>query len=534
MKTFDLGAVTAYALAVEHGFEGTEEEWLASLKGDRGDQGVPGKFEDLTEEEKETLRGYPGYTPQKGVDYVDGETPHIGDNGNWFVGEEDTGKPSRGEDGQDGYTPQKGVDYFDGNDGYTPVKGVDYWTPTEQKEVTDAVNAANNAADEIRQARENGEFDGEDGRDGYTPQKGVDYSDGKDGTSVTHEWNGTRLRVTSASGTTEADLKGDPGTGITILGSYDTEDALRAAHATGKPGDGYMVSGDLYVWSEEKNDWDNVGRIKGEPGQDGYTPVKGVDYFDGKDGQDGHTPVKGVDYWTEAEQKAVSDAVSAANTAAGAANTAAGNANNAADAANTAAGAAETAVGNANEAAGNANAAAEEIRQAKANGEFDGEDGKDGYTPVKDKDYFDGKDGVSVTHSWNGTTLTVTSASGTTSADLKGEKGDSIKGDPGYTPQKNVDYFDGQNGKDGTSVTVSSVTESTEDGGTNVVNFSDGKKVNIKNGSKGSKGDKGDPYTLTDTDKNTIAAAVKASLTKENWTFTLEDGSPVTKAVYVG
>lgn len=35
-----------------------------------------------------------------------------------------------------------------------------------------------------------------------------------------------------------------------------------------------------------------------------------------------------------------------------------------------------------------------------------------------------GKDGVSCTHSWNGTTLTVTSASGTSSADLKGEKGD--------------------------------------------------------------------------------------------------------------
>lgn len=62
-----------------------------------------------------------------------------------------------------------------------------------------------------------------------------------------------------------------------------------------------------------------------------------------------------------------------------------------------------------------------------------------------------GKDGVSVTHSWDGTTLTVTSASGTSSADLKGEtgatgargiqgeKGD--KGANGYTPVKGVDYW---------------------------------------------------------------------------------------------
>lgn len=35
-----------------------------------------------------------------------------------------------------------------------------------------------------------------------------------------------------------------------------------------------------------------------------------------------------------------------------------------------------------------------------------------------------GKDGISATHEWNGTTLTITSASGTSSADLKGAKGD--------------------------------------------------------------------------------------------------------------
>lgn len=43
-------------------------------------------------------------------------------------------------------------------------------------------------------------------------------------------------------------------------------------------------------------------------------------------------------------------------------------------------------------------------------------------------------------------------------------------------------------GKDGTSVTVSSVSESTASGGTNVVTFSDGKKVNIKNGTDGTDG----------------------------------------------
>lgn len=41
----------------------------------------------------------------------------------------------------------------------------------------------------------------------------------------------------------------------------------------------------------------------GKDGADGYTPIKGVDYFDGsngkdgEDGKDGYTPVKGVDYF---------------------------------------------------------------------------------------------------------------------------------------------------------------------------------------------------------------------------------------------
>lgn len=72
----------------------------------------------------------------------------------------------------------------------------------------------------------------------------------------------------------------------------------------------------------------------------------------------------------------------------------------------------------------------EDLEQARDNGEFDG---------------------VSATHSWNGTVLTITSASGTSSADLKGEKGDTgeqgiqgvpgEKGDTGSVPVYGEDFF---------------------------------------------------------------------------------------------
>lgn len=81
------------------------------------------------------------------VEGNDGITPHIGDNGNWWIGDEDTGVKAEGEKGETG--PQ-----------------------------------------------------GEPGKDG---------ANGKDGVSATHSWNGTTLTITSASGTSSANLKGEKG-----------------------------------------------------------------------------------------------------------------------------------------------------------------------------------------------------------------------------------------------------------------------------------------------------------------------------------
>ena len=63
------------------------------------------------------------------------------------------------------------------------------------------------AVDDARaNAKESGEFTGEKGDPG---QDGAPGADGENGISVTHSWNGTVLTVTSASGTSSADLKGE-------------------------------------------------------------------------------------------------------------------------------------------------------------------------------------------------------------------------------------------------------------------------------------------------------------------------------------
>lgn len=81
------------------------------------------------------------------------------------------------------------------------------------------------------------------------------------------------------------------------------------------------------------------------------------------------------------------------------------------------------------------------LAQAKASGEFDGEDG---YTPVKGKDYKDGADGVSPTVAVSAITgghrITITDKNGTKTVDvMDGEDGD--PGDPGKTPVRGEDYW---------------------------------------------------------------------------------------------
>lgn len=59
---------SAYAIAVAHGFRGTEQEWLDSLKGLQGPQGDPFRYEDFTPEQLQALKGPKGDKGENGRD----------------------------------------------------------------------------------------------------------------------------------------------------------------------------------------------------------------------------------------------------------------------------------------------------------------------------------------------------------------------------------------------------------------------------------------------------------------------------------
>lgn len=68
---------------------------------------------------------------------------------------------------------------------------------------------------------------------------------------------------------------GEDGTSVTILGSYNTLEDLKAEHPTGNLGDAYIIAGNLYVWSPSDNDWLNVGTIQGPKGEQGIQGLPG-------------------------------------------------------------------------------------------------------------------------------------------------------------------------------------------------------------------------------------------------------------------
>ncbi len=71
-EDIDIYGKSAYEIAVENGFSGTEQDWLNSMKGADGEDGK------------------------------DGQTPYIGANGNWWIGETDTTVKASGANGANG------------------------------------------------------------------------------------------------------------------------------------------------------------------------------------------------------------------------------------------------------------------------------------------------------------------------------------------------------------------------------------------------------------------------------------------------
>ena len=122
---------SAYEIAIDNGFTGTEIQWLASLKGADGTNGTNG------------VNGADGADGTDGENGADGKSAYEIAVEHGYTGTESQWLASlKGADGQDGVDGTDGSNGADGNDGYTPVRGTDYWTAADIAEIKNYVDDA--------------------------------------------------------------------------------------------------------------------------------------------------------------------------------------------------------------------------------------------------------------------------------------------------------------------------------------------------------------------------------------------------------
>ena len=235
--------LSAYAIAVEHGFEGTEADWLASLKGEKGDQGTGLDLRGLiasTDELPEPEESIPGQAYLVGTEE---------NNVLWFFDENENqyrpAGPLRGEMGPQGPKGDKGDTGVQGPRGET----------------------------------------GETGARGPKGETGDTGAQGPKGDPFTYE-DFTEEQLAALTGP-----QGEPGkdgTSFTVKDRYETLEELKAEHPTGQGGDAYAIGtaddNIIYIWSESQNDYTPVGKLQGPAGPQGSQGPKGEPGTDGENG----------------------------------------------------------------------------------------------------------------------------------------------------------------------------------------------------------------------------------------------------------
>lgn len=195
---------------------------------------------------------------QDGVSGTDGITPHIGDNGNWFIGETDTNKPSQGTNG------------VNGNDGV----GI---TKSEVNTSGELVITYSNG-----DSTNLGKIVGKDGLDGTNGHNGLSaYEIAKNGGFIgtKEDW------LESLKG--EKGEQGEQGIqGIQGIQGEQGEKGQNGADGIGITNSEINKNGELVI-TYSNNTVDNLGVVVGADGKDGTNGTNGVDGTNGIDGKDG-------------------------------------------------------------------------------------------------------------------------------------------------------------------------------------------------------------------------------------------------------
>ncbi|MGL4999568.1 MAG: hypothetical protein ACRC5T_11415, partial [Cetobacterium sp.] len=211
-------------------------------------------------------RGYQGVegpVGQRGIEGPQGIAGPIGPKGDkGFTGD----RGLQGEQGLTGLTGKQGIQGPKGDQGLrgaTGQQGVQGYG-LEHRWV--------NTVLQVKTENENWDtgvnLRGERGLTGLTGLQGIKGDQGALGL------DGTKGDIGPIGPTGAQGLKGNDGTGVSILGSFSYTHELPK---TGKIGDAYLISGNLYTWSQNAGTYVNVGQIKGPQGEQGLSTNVHID-----------------------------------------------------------------------------------------------------------------------------------------------------------------------------------------------------------------------------------------------------------------
>lgn len=296
--------LTAYEIAVKKGFEGTEQEWLESLKGETGAGfEIAGEYPTLEELEQAVS------DPVQGPAYKVGS----GDSAMIYAWSDSQKKwvtvDVRGPVGPQGPQGQQGIQGPAGPKGEQGPQGPE-----------GAVGPQGQTGPQGQQGEPGPK--GDQGPEGPEGKQGPEGPKGDQGKPGPEGPKGDQGEQGPAGPQGEPGPKGDQGpagpkgdTGpagkdFQILGYYDTEEALKSGVPNPQPGEAYGVGTqepyDIYIWDGVGNTWKNNGPIQGpagpegpkgdqgEPGPEGPKGDQGEQGPEGPQGPQGEQGIQGI------------------------------------------------------------------------------------------------------------------------------------------------------------------------------------------------------------------------------------------------
>ena len=318
--------ITAYGIAVKHGFVGTEEEWLATLKGEKGDPAVNlGSYDDYETFISEHPTGEDGDVYIVGTQFYAWENGDWADKGSWQGPKGDKGDQGekgdagpRGPAGQTGEPGPKGDTGEPGPQGEKGQKGdkgdpftYEDFTPEQLSALTGPQGPQGPKGDtgDTGPQGEKGDTgetgpQGPKGEPGNTGPQGPKGDQGEPGPQGPKGDTGDTGPQGPKGDTGETGPqgpkgdKGDTGTGLDIKGTYESLEALRSAVTQPKQGDMYNVGASapytIYMWDESgEPDWKSQGQLQGPQGERGPEGPQGPKGDQGEVGPQGPKGDKG-------------------------------------------------------------------------------------------------------------------------------------------------------------------------------------------------------------------------------------------------